>query len=73
VEAPLEAEGPAAPALAHQRDAFLDARAAVAPVGLEGLIVLERPAASDADVESAAAHHVEHGELLRQVHRMVQG
>ena len=73
VEAALEVERLAAPALLHQRDAFLDARAASLAVGLERLVVLQRAAAADADVEPPAAHHVEHGELLGQVHRMVQG
>ncbi len=73
MEAALEVEGLAAPALPHQRDAFIHAHAGIAALRLEGLIVLQGPAAADADVEAAAAHHVEHGELLGEVHRMVQG
>ena len=73
VEAALEVEGLAAPALPHQGDALLGARARIVAVGLEGLVVLQGAAAADADVEAPAAHHVEHGELLGQVDRMVQG
>ncbi len=73
VEAALEVEGRAAPGLAHETNALLDALAAVGAVGLEGLVVLQGAAAADADVETAAAHHVQHGELLGQIHRMVQG
>jgi hypothetical protein len=73
VEAAGEVERRAAPAALHQLDAFLHPGAAVVAIGAEGLVVLQRAAAADADVEPAAAHHVEHRELLGQVHRMVQG
>ncbi len=72
VEAAREVERLAAPRLLDQRDAFLDAGPAVLAVGLEGLVVLQRAAAPDADVEPAAAHHVQHRELLGQVHRVME-
>jgi hypothetical protein len=72
VEASREVERLAAPRLLDERDALLDAGAAVLPIGLEGLVVLQRAATADAHVEPAAAHHVEHRELLGQVHRVVK-
>jgi hypothetical protein len=73
VEAALKIERRAAPALPHQRDAFLDAQAAIFAVGLEGPVVLQGAAPADADLEAAPAHHVQHRELLGKVHRMMQG
>jgi hypothetical protein len=52
--------------------AALHARPTITAVGLEGLVVLQRAAAADPDVEPAAAHHVQHGQLLGQVHRVMQ-
>src|SRR5262249_37353075 len=72
MEGPLEVERAGGPALAHQRDALLDALAAVAPIRLERLVILERAAAPDAHVEPAAADHVQHGELLGEIHRVME-
>src|SRR5262245_1447663 len=73
MEAALEIEGLAAPALAHQLDPLLRARPGIASVGLEGLIILKGAAAADADVEPPAAHHIENGQLLGEVDGVVQG
>src|SRR5262245_48167564 len=72
VEAPLKIERPPAPALLHERDAFLDTLSAVAPVRLKRLIVLERAATPDSHVETSAADDVQYGELLGQVNRMME-
>jgi hypothetical protein len=72
VETALEVEGRARPRAGEELDAFLHPRPRVVAVGLESLVVLECAAAADAHVEAAAAHHVEHGQLLGEVHRMVQ-
>jgi hypothetical protein len=69
VEAPLEVERLPAPALLHQRDAFLhDGLPAVGRAPIRNVwIVLQRAAAPDAHVEASAADDVQHGELLGQV------
>jgi hypothetical protein len=72
VEAPLEVERRARPRAREQLDALLHPRSRVVAVGLEGLVVLQRAAASDPDVEPAAAHHVQHGELFGEIHRMME-
>jgi len=71
MEAALEVERHAAPALPHQRDAFLDARPAVVTLGLERLVILQRATTADADVEPSIAHHVQRGQLLGEVDRVV--
>ena len=73
VETALKVERRAAPRLAHERDALFDALAAIGAIGLERLVVLQGPAAADADIETSAAHHVEHRQLLGEIDRMVQG
>ena len=72
MELALEVEGRARPALLHQRDAFLDPQPRVGALGPERLVVLERAAASDADVEPSTGHDVERGELLGEIDRMME-
>src|SRR5262245_56860342 len=72
MEPALEVERRATPGPAHEGDALLDARSAVGAVGLERLVVLQGAAAPDADLEAAAAHHVEHRQLFREIDWMVQ-
>jgi len=59
--------------LTHERDALLDALAAVGAIGLERLVILQGTAPADANIKTPAADHVEHRQLLREIHRMVQG